>query len=250
MTHVYEGAAKGFKPTYVIDHVLDDTEGYIGYLPSNNSIYVVFRGSVDLRSFVTDLSIDKKKYKSFPECDCEVHSGFYDAEQAVLPGILSHLSFLKGVYPTAAIKTTGHSLGAALALLTGLDLIKAGYSVQMTNFGQPRVGNGKFSTFVKTKWPEHWRVVHHKDIVPHNPSSGILMEFWHTCYERYQDSTGMHACPDSSCEDPHCAAQWSPLVLNIDDHLSYLGMCMGVLCGGCGTSSTLDDTPLEDTPFL
>lgn len=88
---------------------------------------MVFRGSVDIRNWLTNLSIDKKNYKSWPECNCQVHSGFYDAEQAVLPDILGHLSFLTGVYPKAKLKVTGHSLGAAMAILTGLDLLKAGY---------------------------------------------------------------------------------------------------------------------------
>jgi predicted lipase len=205
MTHVYEGYAVGFIPKYIIYNFLDDTEGFIGYLPSNNSIYVSFRGSVDIRNWITNLSTDKTKWRSYPECECEVHDGFYSAEQAVFPDVLNVVNMLHELYPTAAIKVTGHSLGAAMAILTGLDLIKYGYNVQMYNFGQPRVGNDKFSNFVKTIWPEHWRVVHHQDMVPHNPPSGILFNFFHTCTERYEDKNHvMHACTNT-CEDPTCA---------------------------------------------
>jgi predicted lipase len=225
----------------VIYNWSDDTEGFIGYLPSDNSIYVAFRGSEDLRNWFTNLSIDKEKYTSFPDCDCQVHSGFYSAEQKVLPDVLAEVARLKNLYPSASVKTTGHSLGAAMALLTGLDLIKAGYKVGMYNFGQPRVGNQKFSNYVLTLWPEHWRVIHHQDIVPHNPSSGILMDYWHTCTERYEDKDGsMKACTNT-CEDPTCAAQWEPWRLSIDDHLVYLGMCMGTGCDShklCGAPAT------------
>ena len=56
----------------------------------------------------------------------------------------------------------------------------------MYNFGSPRVGNKKFSEFVSSYWPtNNWRITHNKDIVPHNPSSGILMEYWQTCTERW-----------------------------------------------------------------
>ena len=45
MTLQFEGKSTGFQPTLVLyDHALD-VEGYIGYLPSNNSIYVVFLGT-------------------------------------------------------------------------------------------------------------------------------------------------------------------------------------------------------------
>jgi len=127
MTHTYEGYAAGFIPTHVIYHWSDDTQGFIGYLPSNNSIYVSFRGSEDIRNWLTNLSIDKKNYKSFPECNCDVHSGFYDAEQAIIGDVLAEVARLKGIHQTAAIKVTGHSLGAAMAILTGMDLKKAGY---------------------------------------------------------------------------------------------------------------------------
>jgi hypothetical protein len=115
LSHTYEGAATGFEPSYVIYNADDDTEGYIGYLPSNDSIYVVFRGSVSLTNWITDMTTDKTAYSSFPECNCQVHDGFYHAEQRVIADVVNEVSKLKAVYPTAAIKTTGHSLGAALA---------------------------------------------------------------------------------------------------------------------------------------
>jgi len=48
MKHVYEGYATGFVPSYVIYNFLDDTEGFIGYLPSDNSIYFSSLGSASL----------------------------------------------------------------------------------------------------------------------------------------------------------------------------------------------------------
>jgi len=59
--------------------------------------------------------------------------------------VLIEVARLRNLYPTYSVHTTGHSLGAALALLTQMDLIKAGYSATMINFGQPRVGNDKFA---------------------------------------------------------------------------------------------------------
>ena len=45
MSHKFEGSALGFVATKVLYDAVTDTEGYVGYLASDNSIYVVFRGS-------------------------------------------------------------------------------------------------------------------------------------------------------------------------------------------------------------
>lgn len=88
-----------------------------------------------MANWITDMTTDKTAYTSFPECNCQVHDGFYNAEQRVIEGVVSEVSRLRGSYPTAAIKTTGHSLGAALAQLAAMDLVKAGYDVSLINFG-------------------------------------------------------------------------------------------------------------------
>jgi len=96
--------------------------GYIGYLPSNKTIYVVFRGSKSIRNWLTNVDTVTTEYKSYPECNCRVHKGFYDAEQRIIAEVLTEVKKLKKMFELSsyAIQTTGHSLGAALALLTAL----------------------------------------------------------------------------------------------------------------------------------
>ena len=221
--------------TSIIFDILDNTNGYIGYLPSDNSIYVAFRGSETILNWVTNLDTTKTDYTSFPECNCKVHDGFYAAEQRALPQVLTQVANLKAQHPTAKVKTTGHSLGAALATLTAMDLYKAGYTdVQCYNFGSPRVGNEAFSAFAGTIMTDFWRVTHLKDMVVHNPGSGSLLHFFHVCQEQYEDAFGnVQTCSATDCEDGTCADQWSPWQLNIADHLVYLGVCMGTGCGFC-----------------
>ena len=69
-------------------------------------------------------------------------------------------------HPNYKLKVTGHSLGAALAHLTGMALIKDGFKVSMTNFGQPRVGDETYYKFADEKFTDKYRVTHYKDIVP------------------------------------------------------------------------------------
>jgi hypothetical protein len=206
------GAATGFQLYSIIYDILDDTNGFIGYLPSDNSIYVAYRGSESILNWITDLDATQTNYTAFPECNCDVHSGFYSAEQRALPQVLQDVAALKAIHPTAAVKTTGHSLGAALATLTAMDLYKAGYTaVQCYNFGSPRVGDKGFSAFAGTLMKNFWRVTHLKDMVVHNPSSGILFQFWHVCQEEYEDAfNNVHSCSATNCEDETCADQWAP----------------------------------------
>ena len=98
--------------------------GYVGYLPSDKSIYIVFRGSQSTRNWITNLDAVKTTYTSYPDCKCEVHKGFYDAEQNVIKNIVSEVGRLKSISSLSAysVKTTGHSLGAALAQLTAMGI--------------------------------------------------------------------------------------------------------------------------------
>ncbi len=110
---------------------------------------------------------------------------------------------LKSLHSTYAVKTTGHSLGGALAHLTALALIKDGIPTTMINFGQPRTGNPAFATFSATKLTS-FRVVHYQDIVPHIPSTTPI-SYHHVKTEMYEDlNHSVRAC-DSSGEDPTCA---------------------------------------------
>jgi predicted lipase len=66
---------------------------------------------------------------------------------------------------------TGHSLGAALALITGIEFTQKfpKIPVEVHNFGQPRVGNEILSRYMMSKISTIYRVVHNKDLVPHLP---------------------------------------------------------------------------------
>ena len=91
----------------------------MGYLPSDKSIFVAFRGTENVLNWATDLDVRKMKWKSHPECiDCWVHAGFYSAQQEAFPDVLAEVKRLQALFPDYSVKTTGHSLGAALAFLT------------------------------------------------------------------------------------------------------------------------------------
>jgi hypothetical protein len=75
-SHVFEGAAAGFVVTKTLYDKPTDTEGYVGYLPSDNSIYVVFRGSSSIKNWISNLEFTVANYRKWPDCGCFVHAGF------------------------------------------------------------------------------------------------------------------------------------------------------------------------------
>lgn len=129
--------------------------------------------------------------------------------------------------PTADVLITGHSLGGALATLCFLDLRETlGVGVSFAPlyiYGSPRVGNSAFATYSASRGVPVFRVVHHRDPVPHLP-----FESWgyvHPPREVFFDApqTSFVVC-DESGEDPTCSDQFwvMPNLAYLYDHLNYL----------------------------
>lgn len=139
LTRSYVGAASGFVATSHIQVEKDTTEGFVGYMSSQNLIYVSFRGSETIQNWIDNLDV---KLIDYDKCSgCQVHKGFHDAQQAAYSQVLSAVQDLKNQFPSYGIIVTGHSLGAALATLTALDLMDANVgTVNSFHFGSPRVG--------------------------------------------------------------------------------------------------------------
>jgi len=165
-----------------------------------------------------------------------VHEGFQKAANSVSGQVLGAVYGLLKDHKHAKVKTTGHSLGAALAQLTGMTLIKNGIEVdQMINFGMPRIGDKEYAEFSDATWPNtQWRMTHNKDIIPHSPPSEWPFSFHHTSTEVYEDKHGNYTICEKG-EDPKCSNDH--LVYGIFDHLTYMDKCMGELCGDCKDDS-------------
>ena len=95
-------------------------------------------------------------------------------------------------------------------------------SVEIYNYGQPRVGDTKYAGFVNTVIKDYWRFTHNKDMVPHvPPTTGF--GYLHSCRAVFEDESGnTHLCSELVGEDPKCADQYSLSQTNTDDHSYYL----------------------------
>lgn len=227
-SHVFTGIASGFNTTLTIHETKYDTYGYVGYLPSRKTIYVTYRGSEGWQNWMANIETTMTHFEFC--ADCKVHKGFYTSLLADFDNVTKEVKRLMALFPDYVVKTTGHSLGAALSQLASMQLTGLGVPVHSTyNFGQPRTGNAAYSVSVGQKVPS-FRHVHYKDPVPHVPPE--IFGFVHECGERYEpnqkwDGT-LDQCGDlaeGNCEDDGmCAQQWKDYQLNPDDHMTYLGV--------------------------
>lgn len=94
--------------------------------------WLAFRGTADL----SDVRLDADYTQSEDSVlHMHLHKGFASASRDLYPAILPHL---RRGYQT---RIAGHSLGGAVAVITGLYLRKAGFAVECYTFGQPKLTN-------------------------------------------------------------------------------------------------------------
>lgn len=101
-------------------------------------------------------------------------------------------------HSASSVVVTGHSLGAALALLDSVYLtlhLPSGTSVSMIGYGMPRVGNAAFADYVDaTHSGSLTHINNKKDPVPIIP--GRFLGYVHPAGEVHiQDSGAWDACP-------------------------------------------------------
>lgn len=147
----------------VVENEATDTRVVI--YTSATDIVVAFRGTADIRNWLTD--VDARMVELWPlgESAPKVHAGFSNALDSVFRQLIAIFYPLK----MRRLWLTGHSLGGALAMLAAARYFGATLAGVYT-FGQPRVGNAAFrDAYNKALGTRTFRVVHHRDIVPHLP---------------------------------------------------------------------------------
>jgi hypothetical protein len=229
-TMKFDGPASEFILTDTIYSYKTDMLGFVGIIHKLKTIYVSFRGSSSLMNWMDDFEIKKVPYTTFlPECNkCMVHNGFFITALSVRNQTVDSIKRLKRSYPKYEIICTGHSLGASIAQLISMELNRLNYNSRVYNYGQPRVGDIRFSEFVNKKIEGFWRFSHNRDIVVHIPIGSL--QYYHSCGEVFEDEYGnLGICSDIDCEDIHCAEKFSLQQTNSQDHMIYLKYPMDCL---------------------
>lgn len=138
------------------------------------AIIVALRGVVfNLKNFKSVFGYSQKDYRK--ASNAKVHQGFYQASKEIIPEVLDNLKTLRSKYPSAKIYITGHSMGAALAVLVA-DEVKDLYGVTgVYTFGEPRIGNKKFASYINDRF-DVVRVINDKDPVPAHPTQKSIIK--------------------------------------------------------------------------
>lgn len=207
-----------------------DQLGYVAYDPNANEIIVSFAGTdpVSIRNWIDDIDFIKTSYPYCSSTNCQVHEGFYRTYESVKDDMLIALKNYKNLHSSASISVTGHSLGAALAALCTAELTHLGYKLKPTyNYGMPRLGDDNFYKWYygSSNIAGTFRVVHHKDPVPHVPFNN--WGFHHFPYEVfYEDDYTKYKVCDTTGEDPTCGNKYA-VDANVVDHARYMGWDFG-----------------------
>lgn len=142
-------------------------------------IAIIYAGTDDFRTALTDTDILLKPfgpvvngtYPLIPDPNIKVHAGFNNA--VFTNGLYDRVKdVVNNVHQNGyKIYTTGHSLGAADAILTAIALnIEHQYEIQTITFGCPKTGNTYWREFVNSRSSVGiYRVVNGLDLVPRLP---------------------------------------------------------------------------------
>ncbi|KAI9029626.1 Alpha/Beta hydrolase protein [Phycomyces nitens] len=207
-----------------------DTNGFVSRNDKTKVITLVFRGSSSIRNAIADIKLSLAEYP--PVVDAKVHNGFYQSYTEVQKEVLSTMFKEISAYPDYKIVVTGHSLGAATAVLAALDLFQRddrfnSKNLSIITYGEPRVGNPAFAYYMTGTGIRHDRVVHKQDLVAHIPSKrlGYLhsgVEYWNIIGDTVK------ICADELDSDD-CSNSIVPFTSFLD-HATYLkintGFCL------------------------
>lgn len=223
--------------------------GYYALDHEEKRILLVFRGSTSTIDWFSNIDIVPVEYDPMVnsdtffkkpterfECEgCKVHRGFYNFLKNHCAKIIQVVLELKCDHPEYKLVVVGHSLGAALTLLSGMELQLMGHDPLVVSFAAPKIGNEEmmhfadeiFSTCEVAKNIEDnrefdrgfIRVVHKNDIIPKLPPMSIYRHGGFEYFINKRDlphlpcdieRIGTSSCDELSEEDEVEIAGFSP----------------------------------------
>ena len=171
-----------------------------------------FRGSSNIENWISNIQV--RFASPYADTNIKIHKGLYDEYLIYKETLLQNLNASAN-----SVIVSGHSSGAALAMMFAYDIHNLNYSVTAYTYGKPRIGNSAFAKSAENI--THYRITHADDIVPHLPEE--VFGYRHTGTEVwfYDDSDNYIVCADA--EDPDCSNSCAPIkCTSISDHMYYM----------------------------
>lgn len=142
--------------------------GWIG--TRDETIYVVFRGTSTNSEALLDLDAVQVDYPFLEGDGGGTHGGFTDRYAELHPQVLEVVETLAATGDFSRIALTGHSLGGAIATMSGATLAEAtNMDVSVYSVGSPRVGDIDFVQRFEALVADTWRITNPWDVVPGYP---------------------------------------------------------------------------------
>ncbi len=146
--------------------------GLMGHNPATRTAFLSFRGTSDVAEWVADIDAVPDDYQPINGFG-QVHSGFQDVYQLIRANIAAQLA--AATAGCDQILVTGHSLGAALAVLAAPDIARNmppnAIEPRLITFAGPKVGLNDFAAKFNALIESCFRVVNFLDVVPFLPPS-------------------------------------------------------------------------------
>jgi triacylglycerol lipase len=147
-----------------------DIFGLMGHNRTTRTAFVSFRGTSDVEGWLADLDAIPDAYLPVSGFG-QVHAGFQDVYELVQKNIAANLA--AATAGCDQILITGHSLGAALAVLAAPDVFRSmppnTIEPRLITFAGPRVGLIDFVDAFNAAIESCFRVVNFLDVVPYVP---------------------------------------------------------------------------------
>lgn len=177
--------------------------GYVIVDHVRKTVVLAFRGSTTVQDWFSDFQIYPTDYepgsidqynklvknKIIPPCqDCKIHRGFYRFKESLGKVFLKRIELIFKEYPAYHFVVVGHSLGAAMASIAGIELKLRGYNPTVLTYATPLMFNSGMREWVdklfktdtihnrSTKKGElifdkggYFRVIHNQDYIPMVP---------------------------------------------------------------------------------
>uniref|UniRef100_A0AC35UC31 Lipase_3 domain-containing protein n=1 Tax=Rhabditophanes sp. KR3021 TaxID=114890 RepID=A0AC35UC31_9BILA len=225
----------------------DKCTGIYVTLESYNTTIIAFRGTEKFDQYLEQLKASFQNPQDYTESGVahgKISSYYLRAGDMTYDNFLSASIAANPLQQNIII--TGHSLGGALAIMTGLNLLKRNLvlpdNLKVITFGEPRIGDYEFAQYVQSRLNYLFRVVHYHDIIPHFPactSNGngckeIPSEPYHHSTEIWYGSEKTmkkgeyQVCDTNNGEDPNCSDKDTDVgntlgALFQNQHMEYFG---------------------------
>ena len=96
------------------------TAGFVGYIAETKTIVASWKGSNNKLNWWEDVNMELVPYGNCK--GCKIYAGFYFDYLMLADRVISEIDKIKRKYSVDKILTIGHSLGAVISLIMGLEL--------------------------------------------------------------------------------------------------------------------------------